>query len=139
MSGNSKAFLVGVAITVFGVAISMAFIESKLSSLMSVLMFGSLVVGAAVTAASAASQKFLLALSLSVPFTIAVVAANTIHYLLGYPNDTPGMYGAMVIAVSFLPLGLLITASGGLLGWLLTRAKHNNSLKSDVAKPRALG
>ena len=96
-------------------------INSAFSYIISTLYFGSLVIGGILTASFATSKKFVLALMLSIPFTGVAVLINTIHYFLGFATDTPGIDGAMIVSMFFLPVGLLLSAIGGGIGWVATR------------------
>jgi hypothetical protein len=128
---NSKAYWIGAAIasTVPAVAAFNLALETDWSWLIVSVFYGALLSAGVVTAYVSTSRKVLLACLLSVPFGCSMVVANTMHHLLGFPTDTPGVYGAIVVASIFFPLGFIVCGLGGLLVWCVARSKHNKPLQ----------
>jgi hypothetical protein len=135
MKTNTKSLLVGSLVALIGPALAAFFINiNEYSLLLSVVLFGSVAAAGLVTASISESHKVASAIVPAFPFAAGVVLVNTVHYLLGYPTDTPGWYGAGIIVTVFLPIGIALSVAGGVVGWLVTRSEHNNAFKSDVAK-----
>ena len=128
---NFKAYCLGAAVVVAVPSLAGAYLMFKaiFSLPVAIILYGSVVSSGFITAWFAQSRKVALATLLALPFAASMVIANAIHYLMGFPTDTPGIYGAWVVTTVSLPVGVLLCGTGGVMGWWASRSKHNNRLQ----------
>lgn len=116
---NISAILKGISIFLVISAISLALLYIDTASSSGYLVWIGVFVAGVVTAMTARSHKIWLSILLALPIALLIALENWVWRLLGKPSDFSGASGFFIVLTMFIPVGLVLSGAGGVLGWFI--------------------